>query len=692
MRGGVVPSIVAVLIVFLMTVSAFAVVGIQGSSEVMKKRITGIENPVTIARTSGAGGEISRTWIAPYNGHFHQWLENYELKGVTIYTYDITSAPATTCSASLITFSLANAFPTGTVQLGFFDVVAGHTYKWTFSPSGKLGTSAEYYWTLDREVIPPIAAFTLSYTGTVLNADATGSYDPDGTIVEYAWDWGDGATSYGLTASHQYWDFNGKLITLTVTDNDGLKSSFSRYAYPPVPYILYGFTRGLDGAYLSGCLVTATDMRTGVSMNAVSDSQAYYDIDLNRINGGWVLGDTIHITATLGTMTGSSGFTITDPDLPWLQVDLTLYAAANVPPVALFTLSYSGTVLNADASASYDPDGTIVQYVWYWGDGAMSSGMKSSHQYATLSGHSVKLSIRDDDGSCSSLTDSIYPPLPFVVFGYTYGPDGALLAGCSVKLTNIWTGYSMTTVSDLDALYQMDLSEIPYGWMVGDTIVVTAIQGTMSGSGPDVTATMSSPYAQADISLSDVGPLAEAGPIQYLWGQDTVTLDGSGSQSSAGIASFVWTWTSGNDAHRSISGMVPTFASGWFFAYANYTITLTVTDNNGKKATDTVSISWGFRPYSGERWAEGIITPSNGYFKLRIENHGMTSFDWTILDCSRTAPPYDVFHATVTFSSSDQLLISDAFWMSGQRWYQSEYVLTGPAGAYMTVFSFFVPA
>jgi hypothetical protein len=70
----------------------------------------------------------------------------------------------------------------------------------------------------------------------------------------------------------------------------------------------------------------------------------------------------------------------------------------------------------------------------------------------------------------------------------------------------------------------------------------------------------------------------------------------------------------------------------------------------------------------------------------------MTSFVWTIIDCDRTSPPYEVFNETVTFSSPDELLITDAFWMEGGRWYQSEYVPSGPAGSYMTIYSYFVAA
>ena len=44
---------------------------------------------------------------------------------------------------------------------------------------------------------------------------------PGGSIVTYAWNWGDGHTSTGKTASHTYATKGAKKITLTVTDNYG---------------------------------------------------------------------------------------------------------------------------------------------------------------------------------------------------------------------------------------------------------------------------------------------------------------------------------------------------------------------------------------------------------------------------------------------------------------------------------------
>lgn len=57
--------------------------------------------------------------------------------------------------------------------------------------------------------------------------DGTGSYDP-GTIVNYHWDFGDGTTSGSATPSKTFTDGGDHLVTLLVTDNDGLTGLASR--------------------------------------------------------------------------------------------------------------------------------------------------------------------------------------------------------------------------------------------------------------------------------------------------------------------------------------------------------------------------------------------------------------------------------------------------------------------------------
>ena len=47
------------------------------------------------------------------------------------------------------------------------------------------------------------------------------SYDPDGEIVAYEWDLGDGDWSTGINVSHTYRSEGEYLVRLRVTDNEG---------------------------------------------------------------------------------------------------------------------------------------------------------------------------------------------------------------------------------------------------------------------------------------------------------------------------------------------------------------------------------------------------------------------------------------------------------------------------------------
>lgn len=58
--------------------------------------------------------------------------------------------------------------------------------------------------------------------GGSLTFSAAGSVDPNGSIVGYAWDFGDGTVGSGETASHVYVQDGTYTVRLTVTDNDGL--------------------------------------------------------------------------------------------------------------------------------------------------------------------------------------------------------------------------------------------------------------------------------------------------------------------------------------------------------------------------------------------------------------------------------------------------------------------------------------
>jgi PKD repeat protein len=77
------------------------------------------------------------------------------------------------------------------------------------------------------------------------------SMDPDGQIIEYQWDFGDGSTGFGVTTSHTYTREGTYEVTLTVKDNrgaaatDDLTITVSKRIVAPVAAISATPTQGV---------------------------------------------------------------------------------------------------------------------------------------------------------------------------------------------------------------------------------------------------------------------------------------------------------------------------------------------------------------------------------------------------------------------------------------------------------------
>lgn len=79
---------------------------------------------------------------------------------------------------------------------------------------------------------PPRAEFTFSpenpRPGETVRFDATESVDPDGRIVQYNWDFGDGSSANGVTATHAYTGDGVFTVTLTVIDDRNAAGRISK--------------------------------------------------------------------------------------------------------------------------------------------------------------------------------------------------------------------------------------------------------------------------------------------------------------------------------------------------------------------------------------------------------------------------------------------------------------------------------
>ena len=106
--------------------------------------------------------------------------------------------------------------------------------------------------------------------GTNVQFDASGSSDSDCNIVSYSWDFDDGTVGTGMSPLHSYTTAGVYVVTLTVTDNDGLQAT----DFATVSVIDTG---PLDGAALyqtncAGCHgADANSTKIGATVTRIND-------------------------------------------------------------------------------------------------------------------------------------------------------------------------------------------------------------------------------------------------------------------------------------------------------------------------------------------------------------------------------------------------------------------------------------
>ncbi|MGB5644342.1 MAG: PKD domain-containing protein [Gammaproteobacteria bacterium] len=252
--------------------------------------------------------------------------------------------------------------------------------------------------------LPPVANINGPYYGSVdlrVYFKANGSSDPDGTVVQYDWDFGDGTTApnTGPIPSHTYLAPGNYTITLTVTDDAGATAAATSMAFivavpadpiadPTGPY------DGIEGVALT--------LDGGRSFDPDGGQILTYFWDFGDGNMGIGVAPN-HTYGTAGTYTVS--LIVTD-DEGFASKSATTTATIrslkpNAPPVSDPKGSYTastGQPVSFDGSGASDPDGTIVTYDWDFGDGSSGTGVSPTHTYQAAGTYKVSLTVTDDGG------------------------------------------------------------------------------------------------------------------------------------------------------------------------------------------------------------------------------------------------------------------------------------------------------
>ena len=361
---------------------------------------------------------------------------------------------------------------------------------------------------------PPTALFSISpasgQPGDWFQFNASSSHDPDGSIVGYAWEYGDGAGGTDVTSYHPYAAAGVYTARLTVTDDDG---------------------------------ATATTTRT-----------------------------------------------------------ITVGAPANQPPTAAFTVSPTsgspGTWFTFNASGSQDIDGSIVSYVWEYGDGTTDSGITAHHAYASAASYTVRLTVTDNNGASNTTTRTVVvqtaamPDLS--VQSVTFTPSSPTLGQTltfTITLRNSGTasagqfrvrlqGSASTTHTYVTSLasgasrtvtLSLPLTTTP------ETFTVTADDLGQVSESNESNNTRSATATAMTVSIA-----AEAGgPYSGTVGTP-VSFSGAGS--SGPITAYFWSFGDGTSAQ----GITTSHS---YFVAGTYTVSLTVYGPGGLQSTDTALVT-----------------------------------------------------------------------------------------------------
>jgi len=267
----------------------------------------------------------------------------------------------------------------------------------------------------------PVASFTVSPSsgtpGTPFAFDAASSYDPDGSIGAYHWDYGDGSFGSGVTSQHAYSSTGTFTARLTVTDNRGASDTATRSVTvqsaglpdlvvqsmvhsPASPMIgqnvTFTITVRNDGPAAAGSFRvrltgTSSSTQTYLTQLAAGASQTFtLALPLTTSPETFTASaDDLHQIVESNEANNARSLTVT-------SATVSLAADAGGPYAGI-----AGSPIAFDGSGS---TGAITTYLWAFGDGSTAQGVTASHAYPAPGTYPVTLTVFGQGGQQS--TDS----------------------------------------------------------------------------------------------------------------------------------------------------------------------------------------------------------------------------------------------------------------------------------------------
>ncbi len=265
---------------------------------------------------------------------------------------------------------------------------------------------------LNRNPIADAGSDIVAKTLEEILFDGSRSFDSDGHIMNYTWDFGDGGVGYGKFTSNVYQDNGDYIVKLRVTDDSGSTG---------IHEISVQVQNRLPVALLK---TEQTEVNTNdeVTFNAEDSSdldgsilEYYFDFG-DGSNSGWINTPTTSHIYSDGTMEYTVKLNVKDDDGDINENNAKLEITVNNRvPIAELSVdlieAFTYEDITFNAALSIDTDGDINSYYFDFGDEDNTGWITTSsvsHFYTDgTKEYTVNLMVKDDDGEIDTTELSI---------------------------------------------------------------------------------------------------------------------------------------------------------------------------------------------------------------------------------------------------------------------------------------------
>lgn len=296
--------------------------------------------------------------------------------------------------------------------------------------------------------------------------------DPDGDKLNYTWNFGDGESASGSKATHTYTNSGTYKATLIVDDGSGTPCST---ASDTISVVLSKGPQANAGEAVKACTGQSVSFDGSNSIVESGDNTTYT----------WDFGDGATGTGVRTSHDYAKGgrynavLTVDNGECKSSSVKV---VELNSPPKALLAKADAvciGDKVMLDASASSDPDGDHLKYIWDFGEGTIMEGNPTECRiYEKCGTYTVKVTVSDGKGTPCSVDEAstivkvngrpyaVIAPSDACCVGATAMFDGSGSSSpCGESLTYSWdfgdgntaTGAKVTHVYTAPGRYKVTL-------------------------------------------------------------------------------------------------------------------------------------------------------------------------------------------------------------------------------------------